>query len=209
MDRFEYLRSFINRDSEVLEDMEDSSLGRDDIQPSVEVELGKFLGLIVRLTNAKKVLEIGSGIGYSTLWLGEAVKATSGKVVTIDNHERTHKEVVKNINDAGLGRWVEKKLGSAEDLIYTLGDNWDIVFQDGGKYLYPVLHDKIVTLTRDRGLIIADDTLFKVNTEVRKGLGDYMDEYNKMVFADTRLYSTILPVGHGITVSLKIGSGNE
>lgn len=209
MDRFEYLRSFINRDSEVLEDMEDSSLGRDDIQPSVEVELGKFLGLIVRLTNAKKVLEIGSGIGYSTLWLGEAVKATSGKVVTIDNHERTHKEVVKNINDAGLGRWVEKKLGSAEDLIYTLGDNWDIVFQDGGKYLYPVLHDKIVTLTRDGGLIIADDTLFKVNTEVRKGLGDYMDEYNKMVFADTRLYSTILPVGHGITVSLKIGSGNE
>ena len=209
MDRFEYLRSFINRDSEVLEDMEDSSLGRDDIQPSVEVELGKFLGLIVRLTNAKKVLEIGSGIGYSTLWLGEAVKATSGKLVTIDNHERTHKEVVKNINDAGLGRWVEKKLGSAEDLIYTLGDNWDIVFQDGGKYLYPVLHDKIVTLTRGGGLIIADDTLFKVNTEVRKGLGDYMDEYNKMVFADTRLYSTILPVGHGITVSLKIGSGNE
>ena len=209
MDRFEYLRSFINRDSEILEDMEGSSLGRDDIQPSVEVELGKFLGLIVRLTNAKKVLEIGSGIGYSTLWLGEAVKATSGKLVTIDNHERTHKEVVKNINDAGLGRWVEKKLGSAEDLIYTLGDNWDIVFQDGGKYLYPVLHDKIVTLTRDGGLIIADDTLFKVNTEVRKGLGDYMDEYNKMVFADTRLYSTILPVGHGITVSLKIGSGNE
>ncbi|MCK5198457.1 MAG: class I SAM-dependent methyltransferase, partial [Spirochaetales bacterium] len=177
MDRFEYLRSFINRDSEVLEDMEDSSLGRDDIQPSVEVELGKFLGLIVRLTNAKKVLEIGSGIGYSTLWLGEAVKATSGKVVTIDNHERTHKEVVKNINDAGLGRWVEKKLGSAEDLIYNLEDEWDIVFQDGGKYLYPVLHDKIVTLTRDGGLIIADDTLFKVNTEVRKGLGDYMDEY--------------------------------
>jgi len=209
MDRFEYLRSFINRDSGVLEDMEGSSLGRDDIQPSVEVELGKFLGLIVRLTKARKVLEIGSGIGYSTLWLGEAVKATSGKVVTIDNHERTHKEVVKNINDAGLSRWVEKKLGNAEDLIFSLGDNWDIVFQDGGQYLYPVLHDKIDTLTRDGGLIIADDTLFKVNTEVRKGLGDYMDEYNKMVFADTRLYSTILPVGHGITVSLKIGSDNE
>lgn len=209
MDRFEYLRSFINRDSEVLEDMEGSSLGRDDIQPSVEVELGKFLGLIVRLTNAKKVLEIGSGIGYSTLWLGEAVKATSGKVLTIDNHERTHQEVVKNINDAGLGKWVEKKLGSAEDLIYTLEDNWDIVFQDGGKYLYPLLHDKIVALTRDGGLIIADDTLFKVNAEVRKGLGNYMDEYNKMVFADTRLYSTILPVGHGITLSLKTGSDNE
>ena len=209
MDGFEYLRSFIIRDSEIIKSLEEISLGRTDIQPSVEPELGKFLGLIIRLTNAKKVLEIGSGIGYSTLWLGEAVKATSGKVVTIDNHERTHKEFVKNINDAGLGKWVEKKLGNAEDLIVDLEDEWDIVFQDGGKYLYPMLHDKIVRSTRNGGLIIADDTLFKVNTEVRKGLGNYMDEYNKMVFADTRLYSTILPVGHGITLSLKIGSDNE
>jgi predicted O-methyltransferase YrrM len=209
MDRFEYLRSFIKRDSGLIKSLEGSSPGRDDIQPSVETELGKFLGLIVRLTNAKKVLEIGSGIGYSTLWLGEAVKVTSGKVVTIDNHERTHKEVVKNINDAGLSNWVEKKLGDVEDIISTLEDNWDIVFQDGGKYLYPLLHDKIVRLTRNGGLIIADDTLFKVNPDIRKGLGDHVDEYNKMVFADTRLYSTILPVGHGITVSLKIGSDNE
>ncbi len=209
MDNLEYLRSFINRDSGILLDIESSSPDRDDIQPSIETELGKFLGLIIRLTNAQKVLEIGSGIGYSTIWLGEAVKVTSGKVVTIDNHERTHKEVIKNIKAAGLNNWIEIKLGNAEDLIMDLEDEWDIVFQDGGKYLYPVLHDKIVRLTRVGGLIIADDTLFKVNTEVRKGLGDYMDEYNKMVFADSRLYSTILTVGHGITVSLKTGSDSE
>lgn len=209
MDSIEYLRSFISRDSKVIEAVEVSSIDRDDIQPSVEVELGKFLGLIIRLVNAKKVLEIGSGVGYSTLWLGEAVKATSGRVVTIDNHERTHKEVVKNINDAGLGRWIEKRLGNAEDLIKDLKGEWDIIFQDGGKYLYPMLHDKIVRLTRTGGLIIADDTLFKVNAGVRKGLGRYMNEYNKMVFADSRLYSTILPVGHGITLSLKTGVDNE
>ncbi len=209
MDSLKYLRSFINRDSGILLDIESSSPDRDDIQPSIETELGKFLGLIIRLTNAKKVLEIGSGIGYSTIWLGEAVKVTSGKVVTIDNHERTHKEVIKNIKAAGLNNWVEIKLGDAEDLIMDFEDEWDIVFQDGGKYLYPVLHDKIVRLTRPGGLIIADDTMFKVNTQVRKGLGEYMDEYNKMVFADSRLYSTILPVGHGITVSLKIGPDSE
>ena len=206
MNRLDYLRSFISRDLEILNDLEGSSHGRDDIQPSVEPELGKFLGLVIRLTNAKKVLEIGSGVGYSTLWLGEAVKVTSGKVVTIDNHERTHKEVIRNIKNAGLENWVEKKLGNAEELIDTLSDGWDIIFQDGGKYLYPVLHDKIVNLTRDGGLIIADDTLFKVNPDVRKGLGEHVDLYNKMVFADTRLYSTILPVGHGVTVSLKLGS---
>ena len=208
MEYFDYLRSFIIRDSSFIEELEFLNSGRDDIQPSVEPELGKFLGLIIRLTNAKKVLEIGSGVGYSTLWLGEGVKATGGKVTTIDNHQRTHKEVIENIKRAGLDNWVEKKLGNAEDVIDTLSGDWDIVFQDSGKYLYPLLHDKIVNLTRTGGLIIADDTMFKVNPEIRKGLGDHVDKYNKMVFSDTRLYSTILSVGHGITVSLKKVSTN-
>lgn len=203
LDYFNYLRSFIIRDSSLIGELESSSFSRDDIQPSVEPELGKFLGLIIRLTNAKKVLEIGSGVGYSTLWLGEGVKVTGGQVVTIDNHERTHKEVVRNISNAGLTNWVEKKLGNAEELIETLPGGWDLVFQDSGKYLYPMLHEKIVSLTRVGGLIIADDTMFKVNPDVRKSLGDNMDKYNKMVFSDNRLYSTILSVGHGITVSLK------
>lgn len=202
-DYFDYLRSFIIRDSLSIKELESSNLGRDDIQPSVEPELGKLLGLIIRLTNAKKVLEIGSGVGYSTLWLGEGVKSTGGRVVTIDNHERTHKELIRNISNAGLEKWVEKKLGNAEDLIDSLSNNWDIVFQDSGKYLYPLLHEKIVDITRNGGLIIADDTMFKVNPDVRKGLGDHVDKYNKMVFSDKRLYSTILSIGHGVTVSLK------
>ena len=205
MDYFNYLRSFIKRDSLFIENLESISSGRDDIQPSVEPELGKFLGLVIRLTNAKKVLEIGSGVGYSALWLGEGVKITGGRVVTVDNHERTHKEVVKNITNAGLDNWVEKKLGNAEDIIETLGGDWDLIFQDAGKYLYPLLHNKIVDLTRTGGLIIADDTMFKMNPDVRKGLGDHMDKYNKMVFADSRLYSTILSVGHGVTISMKMG----
>ncbi len=186
--------------------LENESLLRDDIQPGIEPELGKFLGLLVRLVDAKKVLEIGSGVGYSAIWLGEAVKTTHGRVLTIDNHKRTHIEVVRNIEKAGLSSLVEKKLGNAEDLLETLSGGWDIVFQDAGKYLYPLVHEKIVKLTRVGGLIVADDTLFKVNPCVRKGLGDYMDRYNKMVFEDKRLYSTILPVGHGITISLKHGA---
>ncbi len=204
MDYFEYLRHFIKRDSALLTEIENGSKSRDDIQPSVEPELGKFLGLIVRLTNAGKILEVGSGIGYSTIWLAEAARSINGKVVTIDNHPRTHLELVRNINRAGLENWIEIKHGNAEDIVPTLTGAWDIIFQDAGKYLYPLIYEQLLSLTRPGGLIIADDTLFKVNPGVRKGLGNYMDEYNKIVFNDSRLYSTILPVGHGITVSLKL-----
>ena len=201
---FDYLRMFIERDNPRIEELESESLGRDDIQPAIEPETGKFLGLLIRLTGARRVLEIGSGIGYSSLWLGEAVKETGGKVVTVDNHERTYKEVLFNIRKSGLDSYVEPILGDAEDVVTSLEPDWDIVFQDGGKYLYPVLYETVVGLVKKGGLIVADDTLFKVDDSVRRGLGEYTDRYNNLVFSDSRLYSTILSVGHGITLSYKL-----
>ncbi len=200
----EYLRMFIERDNSLMKELEEQSLKRDDVQPAVEPELGRFLGFLIRLTGAKRVLEIGSGVGYSSLWLGEAVKVTGGKVVTIDNHQRTHKEVLENIKKSGLEGYVESVIGDAEKLVPSLEPGWDLVFQDSGKYLYPLLYEKVVSLVKQGGLIIADDTLFKVNDSVRKGLGGYTDEYNRLAFSDSRLYSAILPVGHGITLSYKL-----
>lgn len=200
----DYVRMFLKRDNPLIGQLEETNSGRDDIQPSIEPELGKFLGLIIRLTGAKRVLEIGSGIGYSALWLGEAVKSTGGKLVTIDNHERTHKEVVDNIGKAGLSDVVESVLGDAEEILPSMKSGWDLVFQDGGKYLYPLLYTEIISMIKKGGLIIADDTMFRVNSSVRKGLGIYTDEYNRKVFSDPGLYSVMLPVGHGITISMKL-----
>lgn len=201
---FDYLRMFIDRDNPLMKELEAQSLGRDDVQPAVEPELGRFLGLLIRLTGAKRVLELGSGVGYSSLWLGEAVKVTGGKVVTIDNHQRTHEEVLDNIKKSGLESYIEPVFGDAEEVVPSLESGWDLIFQDSGKYLYPLLYEKVVSLVRNGGLIIADDTLFKVNGNVRKGLGRYTDEYNKLAFSDSRLYSAILPVGHGVTLSYKL-----
>ncbi len=200
----EYLQTFINRDNPLMAVLEEQRKGRDDIQPSIEPEAGRFLGLLIRLTGAKRVLEIGSGVGYSALWLGEAVRETGGKVTTVDNHARTHKEVVGNIRESGLEEYVESILGDAKEVIPSLSPGWDIIFQDGGKYLYPFLYETTVSLLKKGGLLVADDTLFKVNKSVRRGLGEYTHQYNRMVFADKRFYSVILPVGHGMTISYKL-----
>ncbi len=199
----EYLRSFIERDNSLMAVLEEQGKVRDDIQPSVKPEAGRFLGLLIRLTGAQRVLEIGSGIGYSALWMGEAVRDTGGKVTTVDNHARTHKEVVNNLRESGLEEYVEPLLGDAESIVPSLRPGWDIIFQDGGKYLYPKLYETTVNLLKKGGLLVADDTLFKVNRKVRRGLGEYTDQYNRMVFADKRFYSVILPVGHGMTISYK------
>ncbi|HQO92688.1 MAG TPA: hypothetical protein PLX56_10200 [bacterium] len=59
-------------------------------------------------------------------------------------------------------------------------------------------------LCRKGGIIIADDTLFRVIETVRSGLGDYTHDYNRAVFAHKKLFSTILPIGHGLTMSYRV-----
>ncbi|MCL2481224.1 MAG: class I SAM-dependent methyltransferase [Spirochaetaceae bacterium] len=204
----EYLRSFITSDNSIIDKIEKESAGRDDIQPYVEPETGRFLSFIIKLINASNVLELGTGIGNSSIWIGEALKDKKGKLITIDNHPRTKHEAEKNILDSGLDNIITMIFGNAEDIIEAMCKEgkllFDVVFQDCGKYLYPLLYEKIITLVRPGGLIIADDTLFYIDSTVRKNLGKYMDQYNKIVFADKRLYSTIIPVGHGLTLSLKL-----
>ena len=208
MNELEYLRSFIKYDNKTVFDMEKESEGRDDIQPFVEPETGRFLSFLVRLTGAELVLEFGTGIGNSSIWLGQALKERGGRLITVDNHPRTRAEAEANIKKAGLEDTVEMRFADAEKeaevLLEDYRGKFDIVFQDCGKYLYPLMIDSIYALTRDGGLIVADDTLFKANPDVRKNLGRYTDEYNRLICADEALYSTLLPAGHGLTLSIKI-----
>jgi predicted O-methyltransferase YrrM len=95
-------------------------------------------------------------------------------------------------------------LGDASAVIAQLEGPFDMILQDSDKALYPLLLDRCVDLTREYGVIIADDALFKP-----RGIPDKFSapvhRYNELVFADPRLLSTILPIGDGITVSVKIG----
>jgi predicted O-methyltransferase YrrM len=203
--------SFLTHDVLLTEKLEQEAESRNDIQPFVERETAKLISLLIRLTGAKKVLELGTGVAYSTIWLGNAVKeaGSGGKLITVDNHERTGLEAKANIEKAGLSSVVDQRQGDAETIVPELALDesgaYDIIFQDCGKYLYPLLYEDLYTLLKPGGLLITDDTLFRVNSDVRKGLGKYVDTYNKQLFADSRYYSTMLPVGHGFAVSLKIG----
>ena len=207
MNELEYLRSFVHYDNKTVSDIEKESEGRDDIQPFVEPETGRFLSFLVKLTGAELVLEFGTGIGNSSIWIGEALKERGGRLITVDNHPRTRAEAEVNIKKAGLDDIVEMRFADAEKeaekLLSVYRGKFDIVFQDCGKYLYPLMIDSIYDLTRDGGLIVADDTLFRANPDVRKNLGRYTDEYNRMIYSREDLYSSMLPVGHGLTMSIK------
>lgn len=209
MEREAYIKTFFTHDSPLTEKLEREAEGRDDIQPFVERESARLISLFIRSGRPKKVLELGTGIGYSTIWLGEAVKVVGGQLFTVDNHERTGVEAAANITAAGLEDAVTFLTGDAEVLVSRLvreePASFGLIFQDCGKYLYPLLYEDVCRLLEPNGILVTDDTLFRVSNGVRKGLGDHVDRFNNMLYEDSRFYSTMLPVGHGITVSLKTG----
>jgi len=202
-----YTHSFLKYDHPFLKELEELNRSRNDIQPPVEFEAAKLLCLLIHFSNAQDVLELGTSNGYSTIWLANALKKTGGKIVSIEGKDRLYDEAAINIEKTGFSAQCELIFGDAVEETQKLidsGKQFDIIFQDCGKYLYPKMLEMTVKLLRPGGMIVADDTLFKVNENVRENLGRHTDEYNRAVFDHPRLYSTIIPIGHGLTVSVKM-----
>lgn len=198
----EYISDFIASRNAGLKRIAEEETLREDIRPSVGEEVGRFLALLVHVIRAKRVLELGTSLGYSTVWLALSLRATGGSLTSIEIDERLHADAERNVSAAGLSETVELVLGDASAVLERLDGPFDLILQDSDKALYPHLLDKCIELTREHGVIVADDTLFKP-----RGIPDKFStpvhQYNEMVFADPRLYSTILPIGDGITVSVK------
>lgn len=203
----QYLRDFMAHDDPFLESLEKTNRSRNDVQPNIELELGRFLTFMILAKKVKTVLELGTGTGYSTIWMAKAVKKNGGKIITIENHNKMFKESCLNIEKAGFSECVEVRHGKVEEILPAMVAEkvkFDLIFQDSGKYLYPLMLENTIKLCAKGGMIIADDTLFRVIDTVRSGLGDYTHDYNRAVFKHKLLFSTILPVGHGLTLSYKL-----
>lgn len=199
----EYIEGFITLDNKQLEAILKEDEERNDIQPFVGLEVGKFLGLLIRSMNAQRVLEFGTCLGYSTVWIAQALKETGGKLISVEYNKDLYEATKRNIELAGLSDVVEVILGDASQVINIVEGPFDIILQDSDKSLYSTMLDKCINLTRKNGLIIADDVLFKP-MGIPDKFSEPVDRYVKKVFNDKRLYSTIIPIGDGVAISTKL-----
>jgi predicted O-methyltransferase YrrM len=172
-------------------------------EPSIGKQAGKFLGLLIRLIKAKRVLEFGTCLGYSTLWLAEAVKSVGGRLTSIEYDEEFYNITKRNLQEAGLTKYVTLIHGDANVEIHKLKGLFDIILQDSHKPLYPIMLEKSTKLLRKRGLLIADDVLFKP-MGMTPAYSNPVHKYNEKIISYKKLYSTILPIGDGIAVSVKL-----
>ena len=112
----------------ILKELEKTAKSRN--VPIVGPMIGRLLYIFASVSNAKHILEIGTAIGYSAIWLGLAVKRNKGRVKTIEIDRDIANEAIKNIRRAGLAKIVEVINGNALKILPKINDKFEIIFID-------------------------------------------------------------------------------
>jgi len=173
--------------------------------PIIGPLVGRLLYNLAKASQSKKILEIGTAIGYSGIWLARAVAPLKGGVTTIDMDPERVKIARKNISEAGLERTVKIIEGNALKILPTLKEEFDLIFLDSDKDVYPDAFKMLVPMLRKGGLFVADNALW--GGDVAKG-GKSKDtqsmiKFNRLVSESPRMSTVIVPLRDGVLLSLK------
>lgn len=180
--------------------------------PVVTPMVGNFLNLLVRIAGAKRVLEIGTAIGYSTIWLARGAKETGGHVFTIDMNKDRLARARDNIALAGLSGQVTALEGDARKILKTLAAEFDFVFIDAAKGEYLEYLQLIYPLIALGGVLVVDNVLFRGwvvpgSTFAAKydrlvgGLRGFLEDLS----LNPDFSTSVLPFGDGVSVSRRVG----
>jgi len=154
-----------------------------------------FLALLAKSSGARRVLEVGTSNGYSTLWLARALVETGGgEVVAIEYDAARSALARRNYQRAGLDNVITLLEGDGRTLIAEQTGSFDFVFLDAEKTQYADYLRAVLPLVRGGGLIIGDDTI---------SLRAQMGEYIELVFSSPELESVEVPIDDGIIISYK------
>lgn len=172
---------------------------RDDFVLPIGAEVGRLLHAIITSAKARRIVEIGTCRGYSTLWLADAARLTDGRVTSFEKDARKLAEARANLEAAGLATWVELRLGDAVDGIANLEPGVELVLIDLWKDLYIPCLDAIFPKLAPGALVIADNMLFPLLSR------SDAENYRRHVRAKGEMESVLLPLGSGIEVSRRVG----
>jgi caffeoyl-CoA O-methyltransferase len=185
--------------------------GRAQNLPLVQPASARLLRSLVMATGARRVLEIGTCIGYSAIWMAQGLPA-DGMLVTLEVDADRAAVARRNIERAGLADRISVIVGDASRYLHKIAGPFDLVFQDSDKQRYESMLDRLVALLRVGGVLATDNVLW--NGEVVEGYvsppqRDEADtvalrQYNARLASDSRLLTTFLPVGDGVALSVKL-----
>lgn len=203
-----YIGSLHGRPDPLIQEVEEA--GRAAGLPLVQPPTAQLLRALVMATGATHVLEIGTAIGYSALWMASAMPE-DGRLITLELDAERAATARRYFERAGLASRVSVIVGDAARYLHKVSGPFDVIFQDGSKRLYEPLLDRLIALLRPRGVLVTDNVLWHgevvpgfVDTPSRDAADtEAIRRYNERLSRETRLTTVFLPVGDGVALSVR------
>jgi predicted O-methyltransferase YrrM len=156
---------------------------------NVEPDTARLLALLVRATAARRVLELGTSNGYSTLWLADAVRSAGGRLLSVDIDAPRSAQAQHNLDRAGVAGVVELRVQDAAAVLRESADAaWDMIFLDAERPAYAGYWPDLVRVLRPGGLLAIDNVLSHA---------DQVHDVRALIAADDRVTEALVPTGAG------------
>ena len=199
----DYLYSILPPRDEVLTEMENEAAKRN--IPIVGPAVARILHQLAIMIQAKTVFEMGSAIGYSTIWWARAV-GMNGRVFYTDGDRKNAQEAKGYFERAGVAEQVSVSVGDALELLSEQKQEFDIIFNDVDKEDYPRVFRLAIPRLRKGGLFVTDNVLWSgrvADPKNKESTTRAILEFNKLLYGSPELFTTILPIRDGVAVAVK------
>ena len=199
----EYIDGLANRGDAALKTVERQ--GEAEGWPIVGAAEGSFIHILARSIRAKRILELGTAIGYSGTWLARALP-DDGELVTVEHDPETAVLARKNLEKTGVASKVKILVGDAQQILPDVRGPFDYVFNDIDKAGYPAVLEPCIERLRVGGLLVTDNVLWHgdVARKDRSKETQAIRTYNERLAHDPRMLAVIVPLRDGVSVAIKV-----
>jgi predicted O-methyltransferase YrrM len=162
---------------------------------NVEPETARLLGVLARGLRARRLLELGTSNGYSTIWLADAARACGGALTSVEIESARVAEADENLQHVGLEAFAKLRLECARACLAKSADAfWDFIFLDAERSEYVSYWPDLVRTLRTGGMLVVDNVISHA---------DELAEFRKLVEGDSRVMDALAPIGAGALLVVK------
>ena len=205
----DYLDSLIPKRSEFLENLRKKSALEESYAPIVQKSTEQFIITLLHILKPRRVLEIGTAVGYSAILMADNLPKDS-TIVTVERYKKHADIAVDNVFEAGYEKKIRVVEGEAAEVLHWLDEGFDFVFLDAAKGQYIEFLPDIMRVLNNGGVLLSDNILYHGMIEdddkverrkitIVKRLHMYLEE----IMNNERLTTSIIPIGDGVALSVK------
>lgn len=198
----QYMSGLLPPRDEVLSEIEAYAAGHK--IPIVGPAVARFLSSLVMMTKAKRIFELGSAIGYSTIWLARAA-GPDAEVHYSDGDPEKAKRAQGYFERTGVASQIRVHVGDALSALASTPGTFDVIFNDVDKDGYPAVLDAVPDRIRKGGLFITDNTLWHASVlDPKEATDRAVCLFNQRLFGSSQFYVTQLPIRDGVSVGIRL-----